>query len=191
MIIHVVDLETTSLEGAPVGKVVEVGIVAVDTVAKTVTPVYDSLVGHPAALVPRDAWIFTHEGATLTPEDVIAAPDQSKIISDVRKILYLQPATSFNVPFDFGRFLSREPWSVKASICADIMVAAGKIVPYGSRFGPRLDNAYRTLCPEDPAGINGPEHHRALDDAAMAAFVMLALMERRVYYPSISDPEEE
>lgn len=44
-----------------------------------------------------------------------------------------------------------------------------------------LENSYRVLCPDDPAGLNGPEKHRAMSDAAVAGYVLLALIGKGLY----------
>ncbi len=36
--------------------------------------------------------------------------------------------------------------------------------------------AYRVFCPEDPAKLNGRQHHRALGDAYAEAHILRALV---------------
>ena len=73
--------------------------------------------------------------------------------------------------------------------CCDIMKAATDVckIPseyYGREYRyPKLDFAYAKCVEGDPAGINGVQDHRALSDARMASYLMIALHENGRYHP--------
>ena len=84
--------------------------------------------------------------------------------------------TSYNMPFDFRKYLDRKPWELKRFGCVkmpDIMEAAAEYFKEPSPFGgyrwPRLERAYKVLCKDDPAGINNKQEHRALSDGKKKA----------------------
>ena len=171
-LVYVLDTETTGLTGCPVDSVVDIGIVALDLFDGDISPIYSETVGYDVASwdsVHRHAWIF--ENSDLTLEDVGSAKPFDEVAQEVRGILDGHLATSFNVPFDFDKFLLRAPWSVRPVLCDDIMTSASWPVLGCSRW-PKLDHSYRVLCPGDPAGIGRSQHHRALEDALQAAYIL-------------------
>lgn len=125
-------------------------------------------------------------------EDTLnAEKDLETVIQEVRQIVDGREVTSYNVPFDFSRFLLREPWKHRCRIPFDIMeLATAKVYeladsdsiadkglqrrllrereqsPYSDSKWIRSIDAYRVLCPEDPMGLERMRH-RALDDAVM------------------------
>ncbi|MDY7060337.1 MAG: 3'-5' exonuclease [Methanomethylophilus alvi] len=186
MIVNVIDTETTGLNGALGGDlVVEIGIVQVDTVKKTVSPFFESIVGAKLTKTQAESWVFQH--TDLTPEEVENGPDAHLVADKVRHFLNGTPTTSFNTPFDFGLFLDHRPWNLDVRLLPDIMMAATEdpSIPRrrhndGNCYA-SLENSYRVLCPDDPAGLNGPEKHRAMSDAAVAGYVLLALIGKGLY----------
>lgn len=194
MIIAVIDTETAGNKGHWNGdKVVDIGVSLVDTKKRTVHPFFASIVGYDVdnwCYRLRKEWIFTHEGATLTLDDVRNAPSEEKVAEHLRKILKDYPLTSFNVAYDFDKFLVHEPWDLGKNLKApDIMVCADKVeeIPRtkrnatGWRSWPKLDATYEYLCPDDPAGIKGHQDHRALSDTIVAGYVLLSLVDRGLY----------
>lgn len=188
MNIYVVDTETTGLVGAPFDLVVEIGIVEADLTEKTVTSVYSAVVGYDTSKWPesvKSSWIF--ENSDLSVREVSLSTSVKTVARDVRLILSGQICTSYNVPFDFGKFLCHDPWNVSCTLAPDIMTAAYRLVKGDRTFEdgtcswPKLDKAYAELCPEDPAGLHGSQRHRALSDAEAAAYVMLALADLDAY----------
>lgn len=189
MIVYVVDTETTGLYGCDRGdRVVDIGIVEVDTERGTVIPVYSEIVGYDVSGWSEDqknAWIFSHSDLTL---DMVArAKPLEEIARDVRLILDGHVAASYNEEFDFGKFLCKSPWDVDCVLAPDIMLRAHRLIDGdylfsdGSTSWPKLETAYRGLCPDDPAYLDGPQAHRALSDAVVASHVMLALIGRGEY----------
>ncbi|MBR6038730.1 MAG: hypothetical protein IKP53_08435 [Candidatus Methanomethylophilaceae archaeon] len=188
MKILVVDTETTGLEGCPYDLLVDFAAVEADTSAGTVRPVYTQTVGYDVSKWGpelRSSWIF--KNSDLTVEEVGAARPLAAVAREVRSLLYRTRCTSYNVPFDFGKFLLRQPWGVRPWLCPDIMLRAHALVDGdyefddGSTSWPKLSKSYAELCPDDPGGIGGSQRHRALEDAVMAAHVLLELDSRGKY----------
>lgn len=188
MRVFVVDTETTGLCGCDRGdRVVDIGIVEVDTERGTVMPVYSEIVGYDISGWSEDqknAWIFSHSDLTL---DMVArAEPLEEIARDVRLILDGNVAASYNEAFDFDKFLFKSPWNVDCALAPDIMLRAHRLIDGDHLFSdgsswPKLETAYRGLCPDDPAHLDGPQAHRALSDAVVASYVMLALIGRGEY----------
>ncbi len=184
MIVYLVDTETTGLKGCEHGdKVVDIGIVEVDTAQMTVEPVYSEIVGYDVGKwsdEDRNAWIFTHSDLNLS--DISAGKPLDEVVREVREILNCKVCTSYNIEFDFGHFLSHIPWAVRCDLAPDVMIAAYGIVDGdflfddGGTSWPKLEKAYRILCPDDPVCLGGAQAHRALSDAMQASYVMLRLI---------------
>ena len=130
-----------------------------------------------------------------------ASKDVERVAAEVREIVSGREVTSYNVPFDFGKFLFPEPWNLKelCSIPYDIMELATKRVyslaeddliqdkmlqdrllrereeSYYPEKWVRLIDAYRALCPEDPMELEGMRH-RAIDDAVMEGWILRTLL---------------
>lgn len=189
MLIYVIDTETTGLSGYPDDLVIEIGIAAVDTCLCTVEPAFESLVGYDTESwddSKKESWIFSHSSLRL--KDIENGPKLKDVVNQVRYILAGQNVTSYNIPFDFRKFLDRKPWELKKFHCVkmpDIMEAAADYFKEPSPFGgyrwPRLERAYRVLCKDDPAGIDNKQEHRALSDAIAAGYVLLALHKAGTY----------
>lgn len=185
MIVYLVDTETTGLKGCYCGdKVVDIGIVEVDTAQMTVEPIYSEIVGYDVSKwsdEDRNAWIFTHSDLKLS--DVSAGKPLDDVVREVREILNYNVCTSYNVNFDFGHFLSYAPWAIHCELAPDVMLAAHCIVDGdhlfddGSTSWPKLQKSYTALCPDDPVRLGGVQAHRALSDAMQASHVMLRLIE--------------
>jgi DNA polymerase III epsilon subunit-like protein len=189
MIVYLVDTETTGLNGcAHDDKIVDIGIVKVDTVRMIVEPTYSKIVGYDVSKWSdndKNAWIFSHSNLRLS--DVSAGKPLDEVVDEVHEILNRQICTSYNTDFDFERFLKQDPWNVNCELAPDVMLKAWYHVPGdyvfddGSASWPRLEKAYRTLCPDDPVCLGGPQAHRALPDAMQASHVMLRLIETGGY----------
>ena len=189
MLIYVIDTETTGLNGYPEDLVIEIGVAEVDTDEFTVEPAFESLVGYDTDQWCdrwKESWIFSH--STLNLKDLKNAPRLKDVVDQVRYLLVGENVTSYNMPFDFRKYLDRKPWYLKKYGCVkmpDIMEAAADYFKEPSPFGgyrwPRLERTYRALCKDDPAGINNKQEHRALSDAIAAGYVLLALYKAGTY----------
>lgn len=191
--ILVLDTETTGLKGAPDDVVVDIGITKVSLSKGTVKELYSSIVGYDVDEwndYRRNAWIF--ENTDLTLDMVAEAPPLIHVMDSVRRILKGKWVTSYNVAYDFDKFLYREPWSLKGTFyqCKDIMIAATEVCKFPSEYYgrqyryPKLDAAYaKILDDRDPAGIAGDQKHRALSDAVMASYIMIEMWRNGEYNP--------
>ena len=117
---------------------------------------------------------------------VSRAEPLEEIARDVRLILDGNVAASYNEGFDFDKFLFKSPWNVDCALAPDIMLRAHRLIDGDHLFSdgsswPKLETTYRGLCPDDPAHLDGPQAHRALSDAVVASYVMLALIGRGEY----------
>lgn len=190
--IYVLDTETTGLKGAPEDVIVDIGVCKVDIKSGKVEPVYSSIVGYDTSRwndYRRNAWIF--DNTDLTLDMVHSAPPFSKILNDISALLSGKKVTSYNIEYDMGKFLYRDPWNMKGLFvpCTDIMKAATYVckVPsqyYGREYQyPKLDFAYSMITDGDPAGICGKQDHRALSDAKVASHVMIQMYRDGTYSP--------
>ena len=180
--IYVIDTETTGLDGHPRDVVVDIAVCRTDPRKGTVDEVYSSVVGYDVSKwdgARKNAWIF--QNTDLTLEMVASAPPAEQVASDIRKLLSGKNVTTFNTGFDLNKFLYHEPWSLRGTIIQSrcIMLASKNVCKlpglYEDYKYPRLDEAYSMIVEGDPAGINGKQEHRALSDAVMASYILIAL----------------
>lgn len=186
--IYVIDTETTGLDGYPDDYIIEIAICKVNIKMKTVEKIFDSIVGHDVDCwnyPQKQAWIFGNSNLTL--ELVGKAKSQKEIVKKIRKILKDKYVTSFNVGYDFTKFLCCEPWSVEEvvkDILNCIMMSATPVCGiegyYDEYKWPRLEEAYEMLCNGNPANIEN-QTHRAIDDTLMASYVLLSLIRTNNY----------
>ncbi len=174
--------------------VLDIGICEISFSKGTVKPVYSSVVGYDTDMWDEakvNSWIF--ENSSLKITDVAAAPRLSKVVAEVRKVLMGKWVTSYNVQFDLDRFLYRFPWNMKGVFrevrdpmfsAADVCKLPNKDPNIKAYRYPRLEYAYdKILDGKDPAGINGPQAHRAMSDAKMASYVLLQMYKDGKYDP--------
>ena len=204
----IIDTETTGLSGYPKDRVLEIGIAELEE--GSVRPVYSEIIRY-SDIVEFDRkyvnpdgseGIWIYRNSDLRMEDTLnAAMDVDAVAAEVREIVYGREVTSYNVSFDFGKFLYHEPWNLKelCSVPYDIMELATKrvyslaeadMIPdkalqerllrereesyYPEKWVRSID-AYRALCPEDLMGLEGMRH-RAIDDAVMEGWVLKTLV---------------
>ena len=201
------DTETTGLEGHPIDRVLEIGIAEYNEDTGDITPLYseviryDDIESFDSRYVNSDGskgiWVYRH--SDLRIEDTLnAEKDIDTVVREVREMVNGRDATSYNIAFDFFRFLMTDPWFIRCRIPMDIMDLATERVyeladsdsvsdkilqrkllkkredhPHDSKWVSATD-AYRVLCPDDPMG-KGKRMHRALDDAVMEGWILRAL----------------
>ena len=204
----IIDTETTGLSGYPKDRVLEIGIAEL-TDDSEVKRAYSEIIRYPdieefdRKYVNLDGseGIWIYRNSDLRMEDTLnASKDVERVVAEVREIVSGREVTSYNVSFDLGKFLYREPWCLKelCSVPYDIMELATKrvyslaeadMIPdkalqerllrereesyYPNKWIRSID-AYRALCPEDLMGLEGMRH-RAIDDAVMEGFVLKTL----------------
>ncbi|WP_400218965.1 3'-5' exonuclease [Methanomethylophilus alvi] len=203
----IIDTETTGLEGYPKDRVLEIGIAELEE--GSVKPVYSEIIRY-SDIVEFDRkyvnpdgseGIWIYRNSDLRMEDTLnASKDVERVAAEVREIVSGREVTSYNVEFDFGKFLYHEPWNLKklCSVPYDIMelatervhsLAEEDMIPdkmlqdrllrereesyYPNKWIRSID-AYRALCPEDPMGLEGMRH-RAVDDAVMEGWILQQL----------------
>lgn len=206
----IIDTETSGLRGYPVDRVLEIGIAEYDGDSGNISPVYsemiryDDIVEFDSKYVNPDGsrGIWIYRNSDMRMEDTLnAAKDLDTVVKEVRNIVSGKEVTSYNVGFDFDKYLDLEPWSLKdiAARKVDIMeLATAKVYEladsdsiedkglqerllreredsyYPEKWVRSID-AYRALCPEDPMGLEGMRH-RAIDDAVMEGWILRALI---------------
>ena len=168
--IFVLDIETTSLLGSVLGgKVLEIGIARVSLDTGKVYPEYSQIVSQDLTNDERACWCF--QNTDLTPQDVESSPvGPVKAAMD----LYLRYRdclfTSYNVEFDFDKYLNQPPYNFKPAMAPDIMISCAN--QYNDGYYVKAQQMYDWLCADDPAGM-GKERHRALDDAIFEGHILL------------------
>ena len=203
----IIDTETTGLEGYPKDRVLEIGIAELEE--GSVRPVYSEIIRYPDIAefdrkyvnLDGSEGIWIYRNSDLRMEDTLnASKDVERVAAEVRAIVSGREVTSYNVEFDFGKFLYHEPWNLRGIVerKIDIMKLATSKV-YELCESDSLDDkglqermlsereeshcpekwvrsidAYRALCPEDPMGLEGMRH-RAIDDAVMEGWILKAL----------------
>lgn len=208
----VIDTETTGLRGIPEDRVLEIGISEYDEVSGNISPVYsemiryDDIVEFDSKYVNPDGsrGIWIYRNSDMRMEDTLnAAKDLDTVVREVREIVSGKEVTSYNVRFDFGKFLYQEPWNIRNIVTRkiDIMkLATTKVYEladsdsiedkvlqerllreredsyYPEKWVRSID-AYRVLCPEDPMGLEGMRH-RAIDDAVMEGWILKSLSQQ-------------
>ena len=198
----IIDTETTGLSGYPKDRALEIGIAELEE--GSVKPVYSDIVEFDRKYVNPNGseGIWIYRNSDLRMEDTLnASKDVERVAAEVREIVSGREVTSYNVSFDFGKFLYHEPWNLKelCSVPYDIMelatervysLAEDDMIPdkalqerllrereesyYPNKWIRSID-AYRALCPEDSMGLEGMRH-RAIDDAVMEGWVLKTLV---------------
>lgn len=202
--ILIIDTETTGLEGYPRDRVLEIGIAELKE--GSVKLVYSEIIRYPD-IVDFDRkyvnpngseGIWIYRNSDLRIDDTLnAAKDVEIVVAEVREIVSGREVTSYNVGFDFEKFLYHEPWNLRGIVerKIDIMKLATSRVyelceadflddkelqerllsereeSYYPEKWVRAIDAYRALCPEDPMGLGGMRH-RAIDDAVMERYIL-------------------
>lgn len=139
--IYIVDLETTGLIGAPMDMILEIGIVKLNLNNGTIEEIYNTVINPGEEALKwyeetnGEPWIF--KNAYMTPEEVEdVGIDIADANHDLQEILRNKWVTSYNVPFDFTKFLMEYPytlyrcnpiipfdianlatWTIKAKLC--------------------------------------------------------------------------
>ena len=114
MEIFVVDLETTGLKGYPDDYVVEIAVMKVDLQKNRIEQIYQSLIHYDIKSWDeslRNSWIFQNTDITLKKIQE-SEKDIETVVLEVRRILQNRYATSFNIMFDFEKFLKHEIWNI-------------------------------------------------------------------------------
>ncbi len=178
---------------------VEVAVSQLCEATYTVKPVYSAVIHYPDIDRFKDAWVFGH--TDLTVDDVKGSMKTiGDVAFDLRRILHGREVTAYNVPFDFGKFLYREPWDLEGEFTVpyDIMDKATNLVwhlasedliedkkiqcrllqdweDFPGKWVRAIDS-YKVLCPDDPVGLDGIQTHRAQTDTIQEAYILRACL---------------
>ena len=190
--IYVLDTETSTTHFKPYidGHIVEIGIVEVDLERQKAIPFYHSIINDPKA--KEEAWVFNN--TTLTMDVMRKGRDKGQISQYLSHILGGSEVTAFNTSFDqlmVSRDMKEFDSSIRWGECLMKDSARIEEIPRkhaNSNAYPTAQDTYNHLCPDDPAGINGIEEHRAQSDAYMEAFILIELYNNGLYTP-LSDQE--
>ena len=191
--IYVLDTETTTTTFRPVpnGHVVEIGIAEVNLEEHTVQPYYSDILTVKKMVkgkkkIDPEAWVF--KNTTLTVEEVENGKDPEEIAIKLADMLKGCELTAFNQSFD-QLMLKRDLPQLHDAVVwgQDLMLQADNLSSIPRTKAPpcypNAENTYNHLCKDDPAHINGKEEHRALSDAIMEGYILLALYDRGLYTP--------
>lgn len=173
--LYVLDIETTDLDPQK-GRIVEVGVARVDVYRQRVYPEYGRVINVKLRPEERAAWVF--ENTSLTPDEVESSPYSGwSVNADIQEYMHRGVFTSYNKPFDFTWL--NEKWKIYPETTLDIMEMVEE--HYGRHL--KAEAAYRYYCPENPARLpQMTEDHRALSDAVMESYILLALCKENPKY---------
>lgn len=111
MRITVLDTETTGLNGYPNDVVVQIGAATLDIDTMIVEKRFEYLIAHEPEFLPKDAWVF--QNTTITRDSVIdAEANEAEMGIYLNVELMDEKLTSYNVPFDFYKFLCFKPFNL-------------------------------------------------------------------------------
>jgi len=175
--IIIIDTETSGLN--PNSElIVEVAAIKLDCKSFKYQKIFNSLC-NPRLSKKRleKSWICSN--GFISPEEILKAPNDIKVASELKLVLGNSHWTTFNLEFD-GGFLSRNPWKLKKRNEKCIMKSATHVCniphPYYVIKYPSLDEAYQILVKKQ-----SNNNHRALDDAIMATEVLIYLIKNGHY----------
>ncbi len=206
MKIYIIDTETTGLMGLPIDKVLQIGITSLDLSTGDIDLCYEANLKFTAEEKDRyecyygPIWLF--DKGFVSPNVFANGKSCVVVKGEISKIIDGQTITSYNTAFDFDKFLYRDPWNlnlrtntsfdiadlattyIKNDIvslrrCALMTNIKGKIARHLLSNPDRrvhMIDAYRYLCRDDPAGLNGEQRHTALADAYLEAHILKAIL---------------
>ena len=180
MKLAVIDTETTALSPEH-GEIVEVALVEVDTDTSIIRTLLNRLC-YPGGIIDlENAWVVRQ--GHITAQEIRKSPDIWKVSADLLHHLDYLPWTSYNRSFD-ASFLCRKPWNLPRPTLPCIMEAATQAckIPQNDDYKwPKLSEAHSILL--DGTRQGSYNAHRALDDALMAAEVLLVLINDGYFKP--------
>lgn len=164
----IVDVETSGQSAAHGGRVIEVGLVAVE--GGYVAAEFAALIDTGA---PINYWAFRVHG--ISAAMLAGQPGPDEVWPRVAEFVGDSPLVAHNAPFDRS-FVSRELALIGLGLPGSwhcTVRLARKTLPQLPNH--RLDTVYRHLFEELPCTV---QRHRALDDARLTARVWLELSGR-------------
>lgn len=181
--IGIIDIETTGFlqQG---GKIVEVGIVALDTATGERELIYDKVVCEPETTIKelRMSWIM--QNSSLTAGEVANAPSLAMERERIREAIEMFPAgmTAYNNKFDFD-FLESRQIQIPVKLACPMKIATNVCrIPNKGRKGfkwPKVTEAMGYFFPEESARY--VEAHRGGLDAMDEARIVQELIKREAF----------
>ncbi len=172
MKIIVLDIETTGLH-TTYSSIVEIGMVLVDTEAKTIKTLFDEVVREKNFNPKYKAWIF--ENSDLTPSDVMKAKTLESYRKKIQGYLNKYPVTAFNKSFDLRFFKDRGFIYNDIKCIMQSTKTYFKLKKNNRVKTPSVEEAYKVLFPTS----NYIEKHRGGDDAKHEAKILLKMCEMK------------
>lgn len=176
MEIVVIDIETTGFRTAG-GKIVEVGIVRLNTETRQIDPLMSVVTYEEGLKIEQveNSWIV--KNSDLTVERIRYGVNLKHILPTIQAIVKQYPTTAFNRAFDIPFLQDRGIEFSNLHPCPMIeMTPICKLPKAGKGRGfkwPNVEEAYRHIFP----GTKYIEKHRALSDARHEAQIVLYLYE--------------
>lgn len=176
--IGIIDLETTDYTPKH-GKIVEVGIVALNLETGEKKTVFDKVIkGTSDMSLVAKSWII--QNSSLTGSDIIRAKPLDFHKQEIQQIINdLDGITAFNSSFDF-RFLDSSGILVKNKLDCPMKLSRSIVEALdknGRVKNPSVQETYDFFFP----GSGYVEKHRAADDAFHEADIVLELYKRGVF----------
>ena len=174
--VYVVQVAPTGPRGCPDDAVAEIAICRVLQDGSDFDTVYSDGVALDPMDLGKAPLDYMSSEFGIEPEDLYAGSELRRVVSDFQRVVFGKQCTSYNVANSFGKHLSFEPWDAARNLT--LLPSISCRLP--SEFKGPAENepalirrAYDSLCPGDPAGIDGGRH--AIHLAQMAAEILCLL----------------
>lgn len=174
--VYVVEIASTGPKGVPGDAVAQVAVCRMDADGGDFDTVFHASV----ALDPRDlgkeALDHLSAGYGILPEDLYSGDPVEEVARRLKDVIYGRECTSYNVGNVFGKHLSFEPWDCTRNLT--LLPSVSVRLDPDLRGPPEREHeliaeAYRRLCPDDPAMVG--DGRGALELAQMTVSVMMLL----------------
>lgn len=174
--VYVVELATTGPLGYPKDTVAEIAVCRMFSDGSDFETVYNDGVALDPMDLGKPSLDYMEENYGIEPEDLYAGSDADRVASDIQKIIFGKDCTAYNVGNVFGKYLSFEPWDCARNLT--VMPSISIRLPPEFKGSPEnehilIRNAYRQICPGDPAEVG--DGKRAIHLAQMAASILSTL----------------
>ena len=186
--IYVIDIETSGTVGYPTDKIYEIAVAKCNIQTENIDIVYNEIIHHYVKDLSerqKEAWIFSN--STLNLEDITnALKNPNKISNELKILLNEKFITSYNLEFDYFKFLKHSPFNLSnVNLLSCIMQKATKICQIRNKYGfkyPSLEEAIKKILPTDiKILVDQFTNHRAENDAITASYVLLELIKLKKF----------
>jgi len=174
--IIVLDIETTDLH-PPQGKIVEIAAVQVKVNGLYKKTLLNRMC-NPSLSVNELEEAWTCKNNYISPDEILAGDSPEQVSLGLKGIIGNWPWTSYNSSFE-SRFLQEFPWRLHPpsfDLMSTMTDFCGRFPRWAKHpISPDLQKAYRHI------GRHPKTTHRALDDAQMAADILIWLLWKNIY----------